>query len=61
MQHINGDKFLCLGTAKEIAEYLGIKEKTVLFYTRPAHLKRIEKWKNNNGYSNSMIVIWIED
>lgn len=61
MQPINGDKFLCLGTAKEIAEYLNIKEKTVMFYTTPAYLKRVASWKNIKNYSNSMIVIRIDE
>lgn len=61
MQHINGDKFLCLGTAKEVAKYLNVKERTVMFYTTPAYLKRVASWKNTKGYSNSIIVIRIED
>lgn len=61
MQPINGDKFLCLGTAKEIAEHLNIKERTVRFYTSPAYMKRVEKWKTKNDYHNSMIIIRIED
>lgn len=35
-----GDKFICEGTAKECAEKLGIKEKTIWFMSSPACLKR---------------------
>ena len=41
-----GETLLCIGTAKEIAEELNIKPKTVQFLSTPAHLKRIESRGN---------------
>jgi len=41
-----GDKYITDGTRKEIAEYLGIKEKTVMFYGTPTYQKRC---KGNNN------------
>lgn len=35
-----GDNLLKIGTAEEIAEELGIKKETVLFYKSPAYSKR---------------------
>jgi hypothetical protein len=61
MQHINGDKFLTIGTVKEIAEFLNVKEKTVWFYMSPAYLKRVEEWRNKNVYNNSIIIIRIDE
>lgn len=52
-----GDKFLFLGTKKECADYLGVNEKTIMFYQTPTYLKRREKSKENNY----LIVIKIED
>jgi hypothetical protein len=40
-----GDVFVCMGTAKECADYLGIKEKTFRWYLNPAYHKRLEKRK----------------
>ena len=34
-----GDKFLTLGTRKELAEYLGVKERTIYFYTTEVYKK----------------------
>lgn len=35
-----GDKFIEIGTAKELAEYLGVSERTVHFYSTPTYMKR---------------------
>lgn len=35
-----GEDYITSGTVKEIAEELGIKENTVMFYSSPAHEKR---------------------
>lgn len=48
-----GDKFLTLGTLKEIANELGINVKSVLFYGTPAYLKRTK--------GNGKILICVED
>ena len=48
-----GDKFLKIGTIKELADYLGVKAKTIKFYASPTYLKRT----NGNGY----VVVKAED
>lgn len=58
---ISGDKFICLGTIEEIAEYTGLKEKTIYFYVSPAYKRRVEKRKGKKEYSDSVIVIKIEE
>ena len=40
-----GDKFIMIGTIKEITNRLGIKQASVEFYKSPAYLKR-----NPKGY-----------
>lgn len=40
-----GDKYLFGGTIKELAKYLGVKEKTIRFYSTPCYLKRIDSSK----------------
>lgn len=51
-----GDKFIDEGTRYELAEKLGVKEDTIIFYASPANKKRIEKRKSNN----SLIAIAID-
>ena len=48
-----GDKFLKIGTRKELAEYLGVVPHTITFYKSPT-------WKKK-ATPNSYIVIDIED
>ena len=48
-----GDKFITVGTVKEIANELGIKEETVRFYSSPAAKRR------NTG--NGRILVKIEE
>lgn len=38
-----GDKFIFEGTAKECANHLGVKEKTIYFYNTPSNKKRNKK------------------
>lgn len=47
-----GDKFIDIGTAKELAEKCNVKPATIEFYATPSHLKRIEKVKDkyNKGF-----------
>lgn len=40
-----GDKFITEGTKKEIAEYTGLKVKTLHYYATKTYLKRMEKRK----------------
>lgn len=49
-----GDEILTIGTKKELALYLGVKERTIHFYSTPTYRKR-----NKGG--NSYIVIRIEE
>lgn len=35
-----GDKFIMTGTIYQIANYLGVKQSTVKFYSMPTYLKR---------------------
>ena len=48
-----GDTFIMIGKIKEIAEYLGVSERTVHFYATPTYMKR--------NKDNHYIVIRIED
>lgn len=51
-----GDKFLALGTRKELAEYLGVKERTIYFYTTEVYKKR-----RNYNFDNCYLVIEVEE
>lgn len=50
-----GDEFITLGTVKEIAQYLGVKEASVRFWTMPSYIARIKQ------YHNSLRAIRIEE
>ncbi|MFY0760213.1 hypothetical protein AB1K32_15185 [Metabacillus dongyingensis] len=52
-----GDEFICLGTARECAEYMGIKVDSVRFYLSPVYKRRIEA----RDAKNAIIVIKIEE
>lgn len=41
-----GEKFLGIGTKKELAELLNVKVETISFYGTPAYKKRIKKNKS---------------
>lgn len=41
-----GDEFLKIGTLEELANYLKVERRTILFYASPTYLKR----HNGNGY-----------
>jgi hypothetical protein len=55
-----GDEFLDLGTAKELAERMGVKPATILFMTYPSYQKQLAKRKESYG-KGYMIVIKIEE
>lgn len=40
-----GEKFLGIGTKKELAELLGVKVETISFYSTPAYKKRTNQDK----------------
>lgn len=50
------DRYLFGGTRKELADYLGVKEKTIYFYTTNIYKKR-----RNYDFSNCYLVIEVED
>lgn len=41
-----GEKFLAIGTKKELAELLNVKVKTVSFYATPSYKKRTNEAKS---------------
>jgi hypothetical protein len=53
-----GDEFICLGTVKECATYLGVKRSTIKYLLSPAYLKRIEKRKESK---ETLIAIKVDD
>lgn len=52
-----GDTFVNVGTQKEMAKMLNVKEETIYFYTTNTYRKRLEKRKNKQ----SIIAIRLED
>lgn len=48
-----GDKFIDMGTLDYLADLLGVKPKTILFYTTPSYQKRVRE--------NSYIVIKVDE
>ena len=40
-----GDKLLAMGTKKEIAKQLGVKQSTIGFYSHPSYAKRTSEEK----------------
>lgn len=38
-----GDEIICTGSARECAEALGVKVKTIYFYASPAWKRRVER------------------
>lgn len=53
-----GDEFLCLGTARECAAYLGVKISTIRYLLSPAYSKIIEKRQDSKG---PLIAIKVDD
>ena len=41
-----GDTLVAVGTSKEVAEQMGIKQKTLWWYTTPAYKKRVKSGRN---------------
>ena len=54
-----GDKFIDLGTAKELAEKYNVTPKTIRYLSTPANRRRIEKTKKD--VSNALISVKIDD
>lgn len=51
-----GDKWITDGTRKELADYLGVKERTIYFYSSEVYKKR-----KKNNFENCYVVIEVED
>jgi hypothetical protein len=45
-----GDDLLCMGTAKDCSEYLGVQEKTVRFYLTPSYKNRVARRKKARNF-----------
>lgn len=45
-----GERFITMGTTKEIAEFLGVKTQTVAFYRTQAYRDRVAARKNPRNY-----------
>ncbi len=55
-----GEDFLCEGTAKECADYLGVKAKTIYWWKSPANCKKASgktKYYNKDKKRKYAIVI----
>lgn len=51
-----GDKWITDGTKKELADYLGVNERTIYFYSSEVYKKR-----KNYDFKNCYLVIEVED
>ncbi|PEK34101.1 hypothetical protein [Bacillus pseudomycoides] len=45
-----GESFVCIGTIRECAHHMGVRPKTIYFYTTQAYHRRIAKRKNARNY-----------
>lgn len=52
----HGDTFIDLGTKQYLAKLLGVKERTIYFYSSEVYKKR-----KNNNFENCYVVIEVED
>lgn len=53
-----GESLICIGTANECAEHLGILPRTIRFYMTPSYKERVAKRKNARNY---ITVIKLDD
>ena len=51
-----GESIVCMGTVRECAEHMGVKEETIRHYLTPAYQRRLDKRKYSR---NPLIVIKI--
>lgn len=51
-----GDKWITDGTRKELADYLGVNERTIYFYSSEVYKKR-----KNYDFKSCYLVIEVED
>lgn len=54
-----GEKFIDIGTAKELAKKRNVKPETIHFLSTPANLRKIERRKNKDKPSNAMVCVKI--
>lgn len=52
-----GEEMLAIGTLVELMDELNLKQKTLEYYTTPAHQRRIDERKSNNA----RIAFWLDD
>lgn len=52
-----GEELFAFGTRKELAEKIGVKEKTIMFYGSPTYQKRVD----GNGWAIVEITGWDKD
>ncbi|MGG4305952.1 hypothetical protein ABEW59_24785 [Bacillus wiedmannii] len=45
-----GESFVCIGTAKECAQHMGVLPATVRYYTTPAYQRKLAKRKKSRNY-----------
>ena len=50
-----GEECLAIGTIKEIAKKMNVKEKTIYFYTMPTYKRRCRKSKNRR----ELVRVWL--
>lgn len=53
-----GENLLAIGTRKELAAKLKVKEETILFYGTLSHIKRSEK---RSGSGNFKVLVKLEE
>lgn len=53
-----GDKFIDIGTAKELSKLINVKPRTIQFYATPTQIKRYENIKDK--YNKSYICIKLD-
>jgi len=54
-----GDELICIGTAKECADHLGIKVSSFFSYMTPSRMKQIGERKK--GKRNRMEIVRLDD
>lgn len=53
-----GDQFVDIGTLKYLAKKLNVNERTIQYYSTPAHLRKCQKF---NGNGNYLVVVKLDE
>lgn len=53
-----GDQLVAVGTAKELAIKLGIKQKSIYWYTSPTYQRRLDKRENSK---NARVIVCLDE